>query len=242
MTGRRSKTFCSILAESRLIITGDTFLNPIRFSVLAFVFSWWNWLNFLSSDCIGSDNATWIQTSVRRAWTVNDNFRPGFHGHPLLPPCPNKPWWKYRINLPCPKGLSGFWKWIFRKVCCWRSCKQFGMLITQFFDEAITLFISSLKRINQIGYFSAVFDSCSNLYVSVFKASPAPSQYIFEINVGKRRIRHRTTLNLNLQTILSRSKNSPFNFIFIICRIRLFPTLNSKYNGLRLNYPLHYWN
>ena len=79
MTGRRSKTFCSILAESRLIIIGDTLRNPNRFSVV--VFSWWNSFNFLSSDCIGSDNSTWIQTSVSRAWTVNDNFQPGYHGH-----------------------------------------------------------------------------------------------------------------------------------------------------------------
>ena len=157
MTGRRSKTFCSTLTESGFLsIIGDTLRNPNCFSVLAFVFSWWNSLNFLSSDCIGSDNWTWIQTSVRRAWMVYDNFRPEFRGHPLLPPCSNKPWWKDLINLPCPKGLSGFWKWIFRKVCCWRSCKQFGMFITQFFDEAITLFISSVKRINQIGYFTAV--------------------------------------------------------------------------------------
>ena len=29
------------------------------------------------------------------------------------------------------------------------------------------------------------------------KGSPGPSHYIFEINVGKSRIRHRTTLNFN---------------------------------------------
>ena len=33
--------------------------------------------------------------------------------------------------------------------------------------------------------------------VSFFKDSPDPSHFIFEINVGKRRIRHRATLNLN---------------------------------------------
>ena len=35
---------------------------------------------------------------------------------------------------------------------------------------------------------------------------------IFQINVGKMRIRHRTILNLNLQSILSLSRNSSFNF------------------------------
>ena len=180
ITGRRSKTFCSILAESRLIITGDTFWNPNRFSVLAFIFSWWNSLNFLSSDCIGSDNSTWIQTSVRRAWTVNDNFQLGsrdslhFFHHVQM-----NPYEIYLINLPCPKGLSGFWKWIFRKVCCWRSCKQFGMLITQFFDEAITLFISSLKRINQIGYFSAVFWQLLGLTCICFQGQSSPKPVYF---------------------------------------------------------------
>ena len=32
-----------------------------------------------------------------------------------------------------------------------------------------------------------------------FKGSLDPSHFIFEINVGKRRIRHRTTLKLNCQ-------------------------------------------
>jgi len=31
----------------------------------------------------------------------------------------------------------------------------------------------------------------------IFKGSPDPSHFIFEINVGKRWIRHRTTWNLN---------------------------------------------
>ena len=46
------------------------------------------------------------------------------------------------------------------------------------------------------------------LVKSVFKGSPDPSHFIFEIKVGKSRIRHRTTLNLNntidvFQSILS---------------------------------------
>ena len=70
------------------------------------------------------------------------------------------------------------------------------------------------------------------------KGSPDPSHYIFEISVGKRRIRHRTTLNLNLQAILSWCGNSPFNFRFVICRIRLFPTLISKIKWLWSTLPL----
>ena len=34
---------------------------------------------------------------------------------------------------------------------------------------------------------------------SNFKGSPDPSHFIFEINIGKGRIRHRTTLKLNFQ-------------------------------------------
>ena len=50
----------------------------------------------------------------------------------------------------------------------------------------------------------------------------------FEINVGKKRIRHITTLNLNLESILSRFRKSSVNFIVVVCRIRLFPTLILK--------------
>ena len=40
-----------------------------------------------------------------------------------------------------------------------------------------------------------------------FKGSPNPSHFIFEINIGKRRIRHRTTLKLNFRSILSQKSN-----------------------------------
>ena len=62
--------------------------------------------------------------------------------------------------------------------------------------------------------------------------------FIFEINVGRGRIRHKTTLNLNLQTIFSLSRNSSFNFRVVLCRIRLFATLISKINGLGIDFPL----
>ena len=40
------------------------------------------------------------------------------------------------------------------------------------------------------------------------KGSLDQSHFIYEINLGKNRIRHRTTVNSNLQSILSRSRNS----------------------------------
>ena len=48
--------------------------------------------------------------------------------------------------------------------------------------------IKNSKSIENTGYGSG------NL--SVLKGSSDPSHFIFEINVGKRRIRHKTTLNL----------------------------------------------
>ena len=55
-----------------------------------------------------------------------------------------------------------------------------------------------------------------------------PSHFIFEINVGKSRIRHIMTLYLILQSILIRSWNSSVNFRVVVRRIRLFPTLIAK--------------
>ena len=57
------------------------------------------------------------------------------------------------------------------------------------------------------------------------KFSPDPSHFMFEINVGKGRNRHKTTPNLNLRSILRRFRNSSLNFRFVVCRIRFFPTL-----------------
>ena len=39
--------------------------------------------------------------------------------------------------------------------------------------------------------------TCEDLYCMILKGSPDPSHFIFEINVGKSQIRHRTTLNWN---------------------------------------------
>ena len=44
---------------------------------------------------------------------------------------------------------------------------------------------------------SHIWDLIEDGSYSVVKGSPDPSHFIFEINPGKRRIRHRTTLNLN---------------------------------------------
>jgi len=77
----------------------------------------------------------------------------------------------------------------------------------------------------------------SQLTVLDFKGSSDPSHFIFEIDAGKSRIRHITTLNLNLQSMLSRSENSSFNFRVVVCWIRLFPTLISKIKWLRSRLP-----
>ena len=73
-----------------------------------------------------------------------------------------------------------------------------------------------------------------------FKGSSDPSHFSFEINVGKSRNRQRTTLNLNAQSIFSRSRNSSFNFRVVLCRFRLFPTLISKIIWLGSGLPLNF--
>ena len=40
-----------------------------------------------------------------------------------------------------------------------------------------------------------------------FKDSPDQSHFIFEINVGKSRIRHRTTMNINDRHLMTPSSN-----------------------------------
>ena len=64
------------------------------------------------------------------------------------------------------------------------------------------------------------------------------SHFIFEINVGKSRIRHTTTPNLN-DELLDRLKiDCRFNFRVVLYRIRLFPTLISKIKWLWSELPL----
>ena len=61
-----------------------------------------------------------------------------------------------------------------------------------------------------------------------FKDSLDPNHFVFEINVGKRRIRDTTTLKLNLRSSQNQLKMTSFKFKVVLCRIRLFPTLIPK--------------
>ena len=85
---------------------------------------------------------------------------------------------------------------------------------------------------------------CRSYSLKLLKGGPDPSHFIFEITIGMKRIRHGTSLNLikwsHLQSICSRSRNLPFNFSVVVCRIRLFPTLISKIKWL--NYPDNHLN
>ena len=58
----------------------------------------------------------------------------------------------------------------------------------------IRLFPTSISKIKKLGLESRVG-------TLTLKGSPGPSQFISEINVGKKRIRHITTLNLKRQSI-----------------------------------------
>ena len=70
----------------------------------------------------------------------------------------------------------------------------------------------------------------------ILKGSSDPNHFIFEINAAKGRIRHRTTLNLN--DIIFNRFGSRFNFRLVLCRIRLFPTLDSRIRWLGSALPL----
>ena len=70
------------------------------------------------------------------------------------------------------------------------------------------------------------------------KDSSDPSHFIFEINVGNRRIRHRTILKLNFSSDSNWQKIKSFKFRVVQCRIRLFPALISKIKWLSSELPL----
>ena len=79
-------------------------------------------------------------------------------------------------------------------------------------------------------------------FESIFKGSSDPNHFIFKINVGNSRIRHRTTLNLN-DEFLDRVKiDWIFKFRVVLCRIRLFPTLISKIKWIWSVLPLIKWS
>ena len=54
------------------------------------------------------------------------------------------------------------------------------------------------------------------------------SHFIFEFNVGKGRIRHATTMNLNDEYLDRLKIDRRFKFRVVQCRIRPFPTLIQK--------------
>ena len=92
---------------------------------------------------------------------------------------------------------------------------------------------------------SAVMDSqglCLKLVETIsscLKGSPDQSHFIFEINVGKRRIRHNTsTLKLNESFPDQLKIDWRFKFRIVLCRIRLFPSMIQKWHRLGLNYTL----
>ena len=121
------------------------------------------------------------------------------------------------------------------------SCNLLDSNIVDVSSALFTLSLSILALFSQCkegaGY--VIFISFGNVRIfGVLKGSPYPSHFTFEINVGKGRIRHTTILNLKLQSILSQSRNSEFNFKVVVCRIRLFPTLISKINWLGSELPL----
>jgi len=71
--------------------------------------------------------------------------------------------------------------------------------------------------------------------IELAKDNLDPSRLIFEINVGRE---HITTSNLNLQSTLSRFRNSSLNFRVVVYRIRFFPTLISEIKWLGYGLPL----
>ena len=77
---------------------------------------------------------------------------------------------------------------------------------------------------------------------SILRAVQTQAILFLEINVGNGRIRHTTTLKLNDEYLDPLKIIKRFKFRVVICRIRLFPTSNSKikllgYDSYRMNYP-----
>ena len=80
-----------------------------------------------------------------------------------------------------------------------------------------------------------------SLKLGWFKSRPYPSHFIFDIIVGKRRIRHTTTLQL-IDEFPNRFKiDWRFKFRVVICRIHFFLTLISKIKWLGSGLPLKFW-
>ena len=72
----------------------------------------------------------------------------------------------------------------------------------------------------------------------LLKGSSDPSHFILETNVGKCRIRHTTTLQLNDEFQDRLKIYWKFKFKIVLFRIRLFPTLILKIKWLGSELPL----
>ena len=74
-----------------------------------------------------------------------------------------------------------------------------------------------------------------------FKGSPDPNHFIFEINVGKGRIRNSLWNKERLCNWIARSDRlgmASFKFRVVLCRIRFFPTLILTIKWLGYGLPL----
>ena len=65
------------------------------------------------------------------------------------------------------------------------------------------------------------------------KSSSDLRHFVFKINIGRERMRHKTTLKLNDEFLdrtgkLTQILESRFKFRVVVCRIQLFPTLISN--------------
>ena len=109
--------------------------------------------------------------------------------------------------------IRGFYFWIpvhaFSWKCIWCPADYISIIILQQFIIAINLMNFSLyialfllishqtKNHEIFCNFSYPLQACPGKTFESVKGSPCPSYFIFEINVGKRRIRHRKTFKLN---------------------------------------------
>ena len=113
------------------------------------------------------------------------------------------------LNIPCKLWICS-WEGQLEKTRSWKDRIEIGK--------------------NEVGKLKLHW-KFSNLRVD-------PSHFIFEINVGKSRIRHTTTLKLNDEFLDRLNIDWRFKFRVVICRIRLFPTLISKIKWLLSELPL----
>ena len=97
----------------------------------------------------------------------------------------------------------------YHQSCSWRWCK-----FQSFWPMWHKKMVANSKLI--LGSKLAENNILENIHF--IKGSSGTCHFIFQVNVGKRRIRHRKKLNLNLTSILSQSRNSSFNFSVVVCQ------------------------